>query len=231
MLSYEIAVLRILLKKRSAVEVSSLVNGFPDNSEANVLDAISNLYSLGYIRTSDSLFPRSVSLNKSMRLEALRIVDPSLVKEQQSSRDYLGKDIVNPETSDNSNVDNEKSKSPKMLVMTKAFALAFIVIGSTLVAGNTLFHYLPTGNNQNPAGLSSYHQSTASVSYTKPQKTALPSLVFTTIILPTSGPLQDKVFVENGGTGKISDTFHRVIIDYGSEKTAGTSTLYMFLKI
>src|SRR5215831_1972217 len=99
MLSYEIAVLRILLKKRSSVEISSLVNGFPDNSEANVLDAISNLYSLGYIRASDSLFPRSVSLNKSMRLEALRIVYPSLVKEQQALRDYLGKEIVNPETS------------------------------------------------------------------------------------------------------------------------------------
>jgi len=231
MLSYEIAVLRILLKKRSAVEISSLVNGFPDNSEANVLDAISNLYSLGYIRASDSLFPRSVSLNKSMRLEALRIVDPSLVKEQQALRDSLGKEIVNHETRDNSSVDNEKSKVPKQLVMTKAFALAFIVIGSTLVAGNTLFHYLPTANNQNPAGLSSYHQSTASMSYTTPQKTALPPFVFATIILPTSGPLQDKVFVENGGTGNISDTFHRVIIDYGSEKTSGTSTLYMFLKI
>ena len=231
MLSYEIAVLRILLKKRSAVEVSSLVDGFPDNSEANVLKAISNLHSLGYIGVSDSIFPRSISLNKSRRHEALRIVDPSLIKERYSSRDCLRKEIVNLETSSISNAYNEKSKTPKQLVITKAFALIFIVLGSLLVAGNTLFHYLPTGNNQNPAGLSSYHQSTASISTTAAQKAALPSFVFATIILPADGPLQDRVFVENGGTGNISSTFHRVIIDYGSEKTSGTSTLYMFLKI
>jgi len=242
MLSYEIAVLRILLKKRSTVEVSSLVDGFPDNSEANVLEAISNLYSLGYIAVSDSLFPRSVSLNKSMRLEALRIVDPSRVNEEQSLRDCSGQEIVNPGTSESSIADNEKSNTPKLLVMTKAFALAFIVLGSTLVVGNTLFHYLPAGNNQNPADLSSYHQSIASMpsSYHQsiasmpsitPQKTALPSFVVATIILPTSGPFQDRVFMENGGIGNINHTFHSVIIDYGNEKTSGTSTLYMFLRI
>jgi len=231
MLSYEIAVLRILLKKRSAVEVSSLVDGFPDNSEANVLEAVSNLYSLGYITVSDSLFPRSVSLNKSMRLEALRIVDPSRVKEQQSLRDCSGQESVSPGTSEGSIADNEKAKTPKLLVVTKAFALAFIVLGSTLVAGNTLFHYLPAGNNQNPTDLSSYHQSTASMPSVTPQKTGLPSFVVATIILPTSEPFQDRVFMGNGGIGNINHTFHSVIIDYGNEKTSGTSTLYMFLRI
>lgn len=231
MLSYEIAVLRILLKKRSAVEVSSLVDGFPDNSEDNVLKAISNLHSLGYIGVSDSIFPRSISLNKSRRHEALRIVDPSLIKERFSSRDCLGKESVNPETSSISNAYNEKSKNTKQLFITKAFALIFIVLGSLLVAGNTFFHYLPSGNNQNLASLSSYHQSTASISTTTAQKAALPSFVVATIILPANGPWQDRVFVENGGIGNTSSTFHRVIIDYGSEKTSGTSTLYMFLKI
>ena len=231
MLSYEIAVLRILLKKRSAVEVSSLVDGFPDNSEASVLKAISNLHSLGYIGVSDSIFPRSISLNKSRRHEALRIVDPSLIKERDASRDCLGKESLNPKTSRISNAYTEKSKSPKQLVITKAFALTFIVLGSLLVAGNTLVHYLPTGNNQNPAGLSSYHQSTAPISTTTAHKAALPSFVFATIILPANGPLQDRVFVQNGDIGNTGSTFHRVIIDYGSEKTSGTSTLYMFLKI
>jgi hypothetical protein len=178
-----------------------------------------------------------------MRLEALRIVDPSRVNEEQSLRDCSGQEIVNPGTSESSIADNEKSNTPKLLVMTKAFALAFIVLGSTLVVGNTLFHYLPAGNNQNPADLSSYHQSIASMPSITPQKTALPSFVVATIILPTSGPFQDRVFMENGGPfqdrvfmenggiGNINHTFHSVIIDYGNEKTSGTSTLYMFLRI
>lgn len=76
---YEIAVLRILVKKHHPMKVSNLVNGFPDNSGDNVLQAVSNLHFLGYISVYDSL-PHYISLSKDMRKEYYKLLIPILSK-------------------------------------------------------------------------------------------------------------------------------------------------------
>ncbi len=65
---YEIAVLRILVKKHHLMKVSNLVNGFPDNSGDNVLQAISKLHFLGYISVYDTPV-QYISLSKDTRKE------------------------------------------------------------------------------------------------------------------------------------------------------------------
>ena len=65
---YEIAVLRILVKKLRPMKMSNLVNGFPDNSGDNVLQTISNLHFLGYISVYDAPV-HYISLSKDTRKE------------------------------------------------------------------------------------------------------------------------------------------------------------------
>ena len=90
---YEIAVLRILVKKHIPIKVSNLINGFPDNSENNVLQAVSNLHFLGYIAVYDSL-PQHISLTKEMRKEVLKIVTPDL---NEASQTKLSPNVAVPD--------------------------------------------------------------------------------------------------------------------------------------
>jgi len=73
--SFEIAIIRIVIKKQKPVPISYLIEGFPNNSEDFVLEAISNLFNLGYIS-----YPYSeknhITYNKEKRKEILRIIDP-----------------------------------------------------------------------------------------------------------------------------------------------------------
>jgi hypothetical protein len=50
---FEISIVRILAKKREAMRISSLVEGFPDYYLEEVLEAISSLNYQGYILFSD----------------------------------------------------------------------------------------------------------------------------------------------------------------------------------
>jgi hypothetical protein len=73
--SFEIAIMRIAIKKHKPIPISHLIEGFPNNSEDFVLEAISNLFNLGYIS-----YPYSeknhITYNKERRKEILRIIDP-----------------------------------------------------------------------------------------------------------------------------------------------------------
>lgn len=73
--SFEIAIMRIVIKKQKPVPISCIIEGFPNNSEDFVLEAIRNLFNLGYV-----LYPYNendyITSNKDKRKEILRIIDP-----------------------------------------------------------------------------------------------------------------------------------------------------------
>lgn len=87
--------MRIAIKKHMPIPISYLIEGFPDNSEDFVLEAISNLFNLGYIS-----YPYSekdhITYNKERRKEILRIIDP--LPELQVERQELS---VAPKVEDN----------------------------------------------------------------------------------------------------------------------------------
>ena len=74
---FEMSIVRILAKKRDAVRISSLIEGFPDYYSEQVLLAISSLNYRGYILFSDLNTPHiRVYLNLDKREEVLKIIDP-----------------------------------------------------------------------------------------------------------------------------------------------------------
>ena len=74
---FEMSIVGILAKKRDAVRISSLVEGFPDYYLEQVLLAISSLNYRGYILFSDLNTPHiRVYLNQEKREEVLKIIDP-----------------------------------------------------------------------------------------------------------------------------------------------------------
>lgn len=74
--SFEVAVLRILVKRQQQpLKLSSLVSGFPDDCEDSVLSAISSLRLQGYILLDDYQPNGYVSINRERRKEILHIVN------------------------------------------------------------------------------------------------------------------------------------------------------------
>ena len=72
--TFEFAVLRILVKRRNPLKLSSLVGGFPDDCEDDVLCAISHLRRLGFLELSEYQPEADVMLARQKRSEAMRIV-------------------------------------------------------------------------------------------------------------------------------------------------------------
>jgi hypothetical protein len=73
--TFEVAVLRILIKRQQPIKLSVLVGGFPDDCEDGVLSAISSLKLHGYIQMDDYSSNGYVSIANERRKEALQIVD------------------------------------------------------------------------------------------------------------------------------------------------------------
>jgi hypothetical protein len=74
--SYEIAILRILIKMQKPVSIPYLVEGFPNNSEDFVLWAIGNLLKSGFICYLDNQKRDCIIYNKQKRKEILKSIDP-----------------------------------------------------------------------------------------------------------------------------------------------------------
>ena len=72
--AFEVAILRVLIKRQQPMKLSALVNGFPDDSEDNVFSAISSLKLHGYIILNDYQPHGYVSINRDRRKEILQIV-------------------------------------------------------------------------------------------------------------------------------------------------------------
>jgi hypothetical protein len=76
--TFEVAVLRILIKRQQPLKLSALVNGFPDDCEDGVLSAVSSLRLQGYIMLNDYQPNGYVSLNRERRKHILQILDPDI---------------------------------------------------------------------------------------------------------------------------------------------------------
>ena len=71
---FEVAVLRVLIKRQQPLKLSTLVSGFPDDAEDDVLSALSALKLCGYLVLDDYQPNGYVSVNRERRKEILRIV-------------------------------------------------------------------------------------------------------------------------------------------------------------
>jgi hypothetical protein len=76
--TFEVAVLRVLIKRQQPLKLSALVNGFPDEAEDNVLSAVSSLKLCGYLVLDDYQPNGYVSVNRARRKEILQIVDSDI---------------------------------------------------------------------------------------------------------------------------------------------------------
>ena len=76
--TFEVAVLRVLVKRHAPLKLSMLVSGFPDDCEDHVLAAVSSLKLGGYIVLSDYQPNGYVSIARDRRQEILQIVDSSI---------------------------------------------------------------------------------------------------------------------------------------------------------
>jgi hypothetical protein len=74
--SFEIAILRMLVKMQKPVSIAYLVEGFPNNSEDFVLWAIANLLKSGFISYPYNEKRDYIIYNKEKRKEILKIIDP-----------------------------------------------------------------------------------------------------------------------------------------------------------
>ena len=74
--SFELAILRILVKIQKPVSIPYLVQGFPNNSEDFVLRAITSLLNLGFISYSYGEKIDYLMYKKEKRKEILKIIDP-----------------------------------------------------------------------------------------------------------------------------------------------------------
>jgi hypothetical protein len=91
--SYEIAILRILVKRNfEPIAIHNLIEGFPDGSEDKVNDAISNLKNLELISVLSG-FPieeKYVIYNQDKKQEILKIIDPLYGKIKENRIDING---------------------------------------------------------------------------------------------------------------------------------------------
>ncbi len=76
--TFEVAVLRILIKRQQPLKFSTLVRGFPDDCEDSVLSAISSLKLHGYVTLDDYQPNGYISINRERRKEILQIVDSDI---------------------------------------------------------------------------------------------------------------------------------------------------------
>jgi len=146
--TYEIAILRILVKKQHPIKISTLVDGFPDHSEDNVLQAVSNLHFIGYVSISDFHSSKYICLSNDMTKDVLKIVNPNLKKEYQVAQNSHSDFIINPMAIKNVDKTKRSENSSRQLVVTGSIALAAIVIVSVIATGASLLHYLPAVNDQ-----------------------------------------------------------------------------------
>jgi len=144
---FELAIVRVLVKRQDSLRVSSLIEGFPDYYLDHILLAMSNLNYKGYIffSTYDSVV--HISLKADKRREVLEIVDPF-----SDSHSIVKSEHVDPVAFYHHNADNNaKNKNGKRFFSTAISSLLTIktaAVGSFFVLGlMSIVGVLPAGDN------------------------------------------------------------------------------------
>lgn len=143
---FELAILRILVKRRDSLRISSLIEGFPDYYLDHVLLAMSNLNYRSYVLFSTYDSEVHISLNADKKREILEIVDPFLDPQRSVKSEQVDPVSFYHQNADN-NGENKKSKrffttaikSPltiKTAAVVSFFILGFMSIVAVLPAGD-----------------------------------------------------------------------------------------------
>ena len=125
---FEVAVLRVLIKRQQPLKLSTLVSGFPDDVEDDVLSAVSGLKLCGYLVLDDYQPNGYVSVNRERRMEILRIVGSDIHSDK----------IEGPYTKEEASipVPDKKSPPPKIISRHKVSSgNKAIAISSLLIVG------------------------------------------------------------------------------------------------
>ena len=201
--SYEIAVLRILVKRQTPIKISDLIFGFPDNSGGRVLHAISNLHSLGYVLIYGAPFDGYLLLTKDKRREAIRIISSNISNDNQARGSSYSEQIVNPTV---------KNKTFILLAMMGIAALSIVIISALAItlAGSPLSHpstpYLSRYVSMDQLSSSPISVFTPSDQYTGStslRESTGPNtfVVISSISEPTTIPMVDRVTTANPDSG------------------------------
>jgi hypothetical protein len=157
---FELAILRILIKRRDSLRISSLIEGFPDYYLDHVLLAMSNLNYRSYVLFSTYDSEVHISLNANKRREVLEIVDPFSDPQRSVKSEQVEPVAFYHQNADN-NGKNKKSKrffttaikSPltiKTAAVVSFFILGFMSIVAVLPAGDN-FTNLNFNHGINPS--------------------------------------------------------------------------------
>lgn len=155
--TFEVAVLRVLIKRQQPMKLSALVNGFPDDSEDNVLSAVSTLKLQGYLVVDDYQPNGYVSINKARRKEILQVVDSDI-----HSREF--ETPIVKEKDDDSSISVPERKSPRQVAARHKIApgIRTIAFSSLLIVGlvSAIGISLPTATSPESEFIA-YHEYTA----------------------------------------------------------------------
>lgn len=155
--TFEVAVLRVLIKRQQPLKLSALVNGFPDDSEDDVLSAVSTLKLQGYLVLDDYQPNGYVSINKARRKEILQIVDSDIHSHEFETPQVKEKD-------DDSSISIPERKSPRQVAARRKIApgIRTITFSSLLIVGlvSAIGISLPTATSPESEFIA-YHEYTA----------------------------------------------------------------------
>ena len=139
------------------MKLSALVNGFPDDSEDNVLSAVSTLKLQGYLVVDDYQPNGYVSINKARRKEILQVVDSDI-----HSREFETPQVK--EKDDDSSISVPERKSPRQVAARHKIApgIRTIAFSSLLIVGlvSAIGISLPTATSPESEFIA-YHEYTA----------------------------------------------------------------------
>ena len=131
---YEVGILRILVKRQAPIKIPDLISGFPDNSQGNVLHAISNLHSLGYVLIYGDYFPGYLLLTKEKRREAIEIISSNISKDNQIRASSYSEQLLRSSIKNN----RDTSKTFILLATMGIAALSIIIIsGLTIIMASS----------------------------------------------------------------------------------------------
>jgi hypothetical protein len=155
--TFEVAVLRVLVKRQQPMKLSALVDGFPDDSEDSVLSAVSTLKLQGYLMLDDYQPNGYVSINKARRKEILQIVDSDIHSHEFDTPQVKEKD-------DDSSISIPERKSPRQVTARHKIApgIRTIAFSSLLIVGlvSAIGISLPTATSPESEFIA-YHEYTA----------------------------------------------------------------------
>lgn len=149
--TFEVAVLRVLIKRQQPLKLSTLVSGFPDDSEDNVLSAVSNLKFQGYLVLDDYQPNGYVSINRERRKEILQIVDSDIRLHKFQSPHVKEKDGVP--------IPGKKSPLQVTARHLNTPGIRAVAVSSLLIVGlvSAIGFSLPTATSPDSEFVAAYH--------------------------------------------------------------------------